>query len=1033
MAVKYTLHITARDKELFLWVETSAASANDSELPEDLRQEGLEPYPYAAGHEFVRNRAGEALADAEAVWLPAWMPPVLEGESVEDTFALVEDDSELERFAIPAFRLEFRKHVPLIARLHDKGDVFQDVVLGEDVRFWTELLAFASALVENFRFRRDAIVDSGLIRPGWAADFGTRKVRSTMWSMLEEIPFLVHCFSFVEGERLVLLDPQGVVLRILHSFVDYLVREAEAVVYSREGARHFRGGGRSRGVWRLVLKKVPGFVPGGQRFALDTKMVANWEKIITSVSYTTVRPGIILSEPGSWSPKGYALAYKYVNRWRLVFYVGSGDRMSTRLPLPHAVKDRGAIGNTLRLSSSGPEEVLRKLFKPTGAYDAPGYTPGYPGEFFLSSEEAGHFLKYVVPELRELGFEMRLPAWFSEPEQIQELTLRAQVVEPAERRGSVPTLSLDRLLEFRWEVAVGGEPLSRKEIKKLLRQQAGLVRLARGWVLIRERDIEHLRSASEGKTKVQVRLRDVLKLTLTPELRFRDIPVQQIQFEEHLGELFQRLKEKRKFQLLPQPKGFVGTLRPYQVTGFSWLAFMSRWGLGACLADDMGLGKTIQTLALLQHDWERGQRRPVLLVCPTSVVQNWKKEAERFTPELPVLIHHGADRERTKAFVQQAQKHALVISSYSLLHRDLDILGKVKWAGIVLDEAQNIKNPKTKQARAARSLKADYRIALTGTPVENNVGELWSIMEFLNPGWLGSHRSFRFTFYTPIEKYGDEEAADLLRRLVGPFILRREKTDRSIISDLPEKLEMKVYCNLTKEQGALYETVLREVEKQLYESEGMKRRGLILATLTRLKQICNHPAQYLNDDSALDGRSGKLQRLVEMLDEILTVGDRALVFTQFAEMGSLLQRYLSEKFDTEVLYLHGGVPAKQRDKMVSAFQEKGGPPIFVLSLKAGGLGLNLTNANHVFHFDRWWNPAVENQATDRAFRIGQVKNVQVHKFICVGTLEESIDEMIERKKDVADRVVGGGEAWLTELSNEELKKLLALRPDALEE
>ncbi len=563
-------------------------------------------------------------------------------------------------------------------------------------------------------------------------------------------------------------------------------------------------------------------------------------------------------------------------------------------------------------------------------------------------------------------------------------------------------------------------------------QRAGLVRLGRRWVFLRDEDFKPLRLVTQGKGTTRVRLRDVLRSVLAPGHGLQGVQVQEIRFPEQLGAFVERLKEKRNFELLSQPKGFVGALRRYQITGFSWLVFMSQWGLGSCLADDMGLGKTIQTLALVQYYWERGERRPVLLVCPTSVVYNWKREAERFTPELPVLVHHGADRDRSRSFLERAQEQALVISSYSLLAKDLDILSQVDWQGVVLDEAQNIKNPETKQARAARSLRADYRIALTGTPVENNVGELWSIMEFLNPGWLGSRRSFRTTFLTPIEKRGDEQAATQLRKLVGPFILRREKTDRSIVSDLPEKLEMKVYCNLTREQGLLYKGVLRKMEEQLEETTGMKRRGLILATLTRLKQICNHPAQYLGDDGKLDSRSGKLTRLVEMLEEILTVDDRALIFTQFAKMGALLQRYLSDRFGVEVPFLHGGVPGKQRERLIAAFQAKDGPPIFVLSLKAGGLGLNLTRANHVFHFDRWWNPAVENQATDRAFRIGQHRNVQVHKFICVGTLEENIDRMIERKKDLADRVVGAGETWLTELSNEEIRKLLALRPEALE-
>jgi SNF2 family DNA or RNA helicase len=416
------------------------------------------------------------------------------------------------------------------------------------------------------------------------------------------------------------------------------------------------------------------------------------------------------------------------------------------------------------------------------------------------------------------------------------------------------------------------------------------------------------------------------------------------------------------------------------------------------------------------------------------VVGNWQKEATRFTPELPVMVHHGTSRSKGAHFKQQAQQQAVVISSYALLHRDFDLLKQVSWAGVILDEAQNIKNPETRQAKAARALPAEYRLALTGTPVENNVGDLWSIMEFLNPGFLGTQTEFKRRFFVPIQASRDPDAVARLKRLTGPFILRRLKTDKTIIADLPDKLEMQVFCTLTREQASLYRAVVREAEGALHDAEGIQRRGLILATLSKLKQVCNHPAQFLGDNSAIPNRSGKLARLTEMLEEVLTIGDRALIFTQFAEMGTLLQRYLQETFGREILFLHGGVRKPQRDRMIARFQAEGdSPSVFILSLKAGGTGLNLTRANHVFHFDRWWNPAVENQATDRAFRIGQTRHVQVHKFLCVGTLEERIAEMLERKQELAEGVVGSGEAWLTELSTTELKKLLALSHNAVGE
>ena len=376
-----------------------------------------------------------------------------------------------------------------------------------------------------------------------------------------------------------------------------------------------------------------------------------------------------------------------------------------------------------------------------------------------------------------------------------------------------------------------------------------------------------------------------------------------------------------------------------------------------------------------------------------------------------------------------ARHVSIIISSYALLHRDFEILKGVPWSGVVLDEAQNIKNPETKQARAARAFKAEYRIALTGTPVENSVGDLWSIMEYLNPGFLGTQADFKRSFFIPIQAGRDPEAMERLKRLTGPFILRRLKTDKTIIADLPEKMEMKVFCTLTKEQASLYEAVVKETMKAIDSAEGIQRKGLVLATLSKLKQVCNHPAQFLGDNSPIPGRSGKLARLTEMVEEMMAVGDRALVFSQFAEMGEILRRHLQETFGREVLFLpRGGSEEAVGTKWWNASRRRRmGRTIFILSLKAGGTGLNLTRANHVIHFDRWWNPAVENQATDRAFRIGQTRNVQVHKFLCAGTLEEKIDEMIERKKGIAEKVIETGEGWLTELSDQGTQGPLLLK------
>ena len=496
--------------------------------------------------------------------------------------------------------------------------------------------------------------------------------------------------------------------------------------------------------------------------------------------------------------------------------------------------------------------------------------------------------------------------------------------------------------------------------------------------------------------------------------------------------------QSEKLEQLQQPNSLKGQLRPYQLYGYSWLAFLRKWRLGACLADDMGLGKTIQTISLLLR--EKGTKKklsaPVLLIAPTSVVTNWEREIGRFAPGLRTYVHRGASRLRGEEMRAAVKGQDVVLTSYPIARLDAESIHSIKWLAVILDEAQNIKNPEAKQTQAIRKIEAEFRIALTGTPVENRLSELWSIMHFLNPGYLGARKSFRENFALPIERYHDEEAIKQLKQLTTPFILRRVKTDPRVISDLPDKVETKVYCTLTEEQATLYEAVVQDVMKQIEEEEGIKRRGLVLSMMMQLKQICNHPVQYLHQagkngaDVSLDDRSGKLERLGELLEEVLAAerNDRALIFTQFAEMGAMLADYLPRAFGAGTQFLHGGTPAKARDQMVERFQEaEHAPPIFILSLKAGGTGLNLTRANHVFHFDRWWNPAVEDQATDRAFRIGQRRNVQVHKFVTTGTLEEMIDDMIESKKGLAQAVVGSGEGWLTEMSTAELRKIVTLR------
>ncbi|MFO1523357.1 MAG: SNF2-related protein [Kiritimatiellia bacterium] len=586
-----------------------------------------------------------------------------------------------------------------------------------------------------------------------------------------------------------------------------------------------------------------------------------------------------------------------------------------------------------------------------------------------------------------------------------------------------------------WEVTLGGKSIKRDELAAPAKSKVPLVAHARP--LDPDRRDRGQRRAGADSTKARARgtLRDIVQMALGSSRAPGNFQFEGVRTTGWIADFLKQLEGEVTFEELKVPKGLNCELRLYQQRGFL-AGLPAPVGTRPAWPTTWASARRSRRLALVEHEWSvRGNRKPVLaFICPTSLTGNWSKEAQRFTPGLPVMVHHGINRAKGAAFKAEAEKQAIVISSYSLLHRDVEVLRKIEWAGVILDEAQNIKNPKTKQARSARAIEARYRIALTGTPIENNVGDLWSLMEFLNPGFLGTQADFKRSFLTPIQANHEGVVVDRLKKLTAPFILRRLKNDKSIIKDLPEKMEMKVYCTLTKEQAGLYEALVREVEATLDSTDGIQRRGLVLATLTKLKQICNHPAQFLGEGGPLVNRSGKLMRLTEMLEEIIELGERALVFTQFVEMGKIVQQHLQETFGREVLFLHGGVPKKQRDDMIEKFQEDPeGPGVFVLSLKAGGTGLNLTRANHVFHFDRWWNPAVEDQATDRVYRIGQTKTVQIHKVLCAGTLEDKIDDMIEAKKGLAESIVGADENWITELSTTELKKIFELQKDAIGE
>jgi SNF2 family DNA or RNA helicase len=647
-----------------------------------------------------------------------------------------------------------------------------------------------------------------------------------------------------------------------------------------------------------------------------------------------------------------------------------------------------------------------------------------------SPGEAHAFLK-SVPAYEEAGLVVRLPNWW------KKRARRPRVAATiGERRNGA--LGLGALLDFRLEVIVNGEALSRDELETLLNGDEGLVLFRGQWIEVDKEKLrtalEHWESLEKKGTLSFVEGMRLLAGAADEEAgsgeESEDDPEREWRFArpgKWMAELLEQLREPERN---PVPAGLRAQLRPYQEVGLNWLWFCAQTGLGACLADDMGLGKTVQVLAALQRKKETAPSdAPALLIVPASLIGNWKEEAARFAPDLRLHIAHRSENGgETDGPGKKVLKQAdLVVTTYGMLTR-LRWPMEMEWSWIILDEAQAIKSPASRQSKATRQLRAKARFALTGTPIENNLGDLWSLFDFINPGLLGRRSEFaHFTKSLGGGKGRGKAHYAPLRRLVAPYILRRLKTDKSIISDLPEKTEMKVFCGLTTAQAKLYTQVARQLESELQSADGIQRRGLVLAYLMRFKQVCNHPDQLTQSGGYEAADSAKFQRLSALADELNSRGEKLLVFTQFREMTEPLAAHLATVFGRAGLILHGGSAVKRRQEMVRAFQEEDGPPFFVLSLKAGGTGLNLTAASHVVHFDRWWNPAVENQATDRAFRIGQKRNVVVHKFVTRGTLEEKIDALITEKQDTADAILSdGAERSLTEMSDSELLDFVRL-------
>jgi len=906
-----------------------------------------------------------------ALWDPGARRGTRGGDRIE---LIVAAGAGVRRRSVTIERLPLGEAIPLLATLP------ADAAVRSSVRAWSVAVKVAVDLVARGRLLPTTTAEG---RAAWRVGPLDPTDRRLLELIAATMPPEAHALPVVGSKPLRITSASHLLGQLVDAVADRLVRTASATVAGGGPFATTSSGlvDASTAAW---LADAGGGAEDrshtGLRLQLPDGPEGDFDAVVQLRSQRD--PSLVIDAAELWDAPGPVLSLL-------------GDRADTDLLL------------ALRRASRVWTPVERLLDE------------ARPARLTLSDDETGELLGAAAGKLASVGIEVLWPTELVSAG----VEMRAVVGTPSPAAVVEAGLGLGQLVEFHWEVAIGGAALTAAELAELAEAKRPLIRLRGRWVLADPALAERLARRPRRLTNADA-LAAALSGTLTIDGERVEVDVQGA-----VANLAGRLRAATSpdpasgeaTREMAEPAGLTAELRPYQRRGLAWLAEMAELGLGGCLADDMGLGKTIQLIALHLHRHRPdGPGGPTLVICPASVLGNWEREVGRFAPGVPVRRYHGGERH-----LSAVADGEIVLATYGMVRRDREALAEVGWGLVVADEAQVVKNPLSRTARELRAIPAAARIALTGTPVENRLTDLWAILDWTTPGLLGTLEGFRQRVAIPVERHRDPEATAAFSNLVRPFLLRRRKIDPGIAPDLPPKTETDHVVPLTTEQATLYEAVVRESLARIAEADGIARRGLVLKLLTALKQICNHPAQYLKQGAPLAGRSGKLDALDDLLDAIVDAGDSVLVFTQYVAMARLLETHLADR-GVATTFLHGGVPARRRDDMVDRFQA-GEVAVFLLSLKAGGTGLNLTQATHVVHFDRWWNPAVEDQASDRAWRIGQDRPVQVHRLVTEGTVEDKIAALLASKRQLADAVVGGGESWLAELSDADLADLVALQ------
>jgi len=1038
-----------QDGGFYLWVETDKRQPDSGKNmhPEVLKKDNLIEFLVESldlKHRYQSERVGSDIVERHVTLPTVKKRPLKSYEFMRFSEVEIPDAYTLKTWKIHCYRAHTPSIFKLLKEMHFLFSYSRsETQMGSDLIFWYHFTYLIKKIILKDRYipamkyqelprpknKRRKKYDSFKIHPAWEIVF--EEYESQIEKIASKMPWICVAASEKPLDRNEFYSKVEHLRHFSENVLIELIRETPMTnQFDRQVGDAF------------LYDCIHGCRPVSKSRYYSTKAGEN--------DFWKTEPALDIYK--KWVPwnenlRGHHIESKFAFCFKLEEAVSNGDHWKIRFQIRSKVDPslRIDLGDYWQMNKSAKtrlkkdfgaeleKKILMNLGHAARIYPKiwEGLETDRPALIHLNLEEAFQFLKESSWILQESDYKVIVPAWWT-PKGRRKAKIRLKTSVKKQKGAGAAGKSffgLHEIVQYHYELAIGDQVVTPKEWNDLVNAKSPLVKFRGEWMELDQEKMNQMLEFWEnhGREKPEISVLDLMKLSADEAFEF--------DHDDVLMEMMGKLRDKNRFEVIENPETLNGELREYQKRGVSWIQYLEILNLNGCLADDMGLGKTIQVIArLIKEREEKETVPPTLLIVPTSVIGNWYHEISRFAPHLKALIHHGSERCRDKKeFSEMVSGHDAVISSYALARRDEKLFQSVNWERIVLDEAQNIKNPKAAQTKAILKIEAKHRFALTGTPVENRLMDLWSIFNFLNPGYLETQAGFRKAFELPIQKENDVVKTKILKNLVEPFILRRVKTDKEIIKDLPDKVEQKTYCNLSKEQASLYEAVVKDVLEKIEESAGIQRKGLILSSLMKLKQICNHPAQFLQDNSEFaKERSNKLSRLVEMVEEALESGESAVIFSQFREICESLDRYIRENLHYNTYLLHGGTARKKRDRMIQTFQDaETEPSIFILSLKAGGLGITLTKANHVFHFDRWWNPAVEDQATDRTFRIGQKKNVFVHKFVSMGTLEERIDQMIEEKKRISGAVIGSDESWLTELDNDAFRKLISLNKETI--